>query len=334
MGTQAGQAWYQDYQNRQQHVRQKELMDLQYGNQQKLNQTQIANQKRLWDLTNVGAQKEHMEKAGLNPALMYGKGGGSGQTGIQGGTASGGQAGHAPFMGMGAMQMGAQLANIEAQTKLAEANARKADADATYTGGVGSSLAWAQSNYYKTLGLNTEQDTELKKAQEGLTKANVKNKNQQTANLLQQWNLTEDKYDQIVKHQMLENMMLEMNIAIGSENMELIKQKVTESIETIKIKQRQNTIANSEVDRKKERDLWEKDIATQLKDIKNKMYEMYKDLGQQSITQKYWQMGVNAGVSLIGDLMSMLNPLKGATNWIKETFTDKKGNKTEKMTYD
>lgn len=335
MGTTAAQAWYQDYQNKQQHERQKELMGIQAQNQERLNSGQLENQKKLWDATNVGAQMEHMKRAGLNPALMYGKGGGQGQTGVQGGSASGGQAGHAPFMGMGAMQMGAQLANIEAQTKLAEANARKADADATYTGGVGSTLAWTQANYYETLKLNTQQDTQLKKAQEGLTLKNVSVKNQELANMVQQWELTDAQFDDIVRHQALENMMLEISGKVGEENIKLIRQKVAESIDTIKIKQRANTIANSEVERKKQRDIWEKDIATQLKSIKQNMYLMYKDLGQKQINQKYWQMGVDNGTKIITELMGMLNPFKSATNWIKESFTDKEtGVKTEKMKYD
>lgn len=36
--------------------------------------------KKYWDETNYGAQVEHMQKAGLNPGLMYGQGGQGGQT--------------------------------------------------------------------------------------------------------------------------------------------------------------------------------------------------------------------------------------------------------------
>ena len=41
---------------------------------------QLAAQKELWDETNYPAQVKMMEQAGLNPALLYGKGGGGGAT--------------------------------------------------------------------------------------------------------------------------------------------------------------------------------------------------------------------------------------------------------------
>ena len=120
----------------QQHRRQKELMDIQNRNQQALNKQGHDLQFDMWNKTNAKAQVEHYKQAGLNPGLMYGQSGAGGTTGSQGGgSAAGGQA---PLMDIGAsaMQgamMKAQIDNINADTKLK-------DADATKTGGVDTDL--------------------------------------------------------------------------------------------------------------------------------------------------------------------------------------------------
>jgi len=104
----------------------------QYQMQEKLQGLQIKGQKELasnahelqldsWNKTNYGAQMEHLKKAGLNPALLYGMGGTGGATmgGVAGGAVSGGEApkgGGEMGMGMQMALMNAQKENIEADT--------------------------------------------------------------------------------------------------------------------------------------------------------------------------------------------------------------------------
>lgn len=127
---------------------QKKLMELQnqyeQGNmkyQAELNeQAAQANQQRMIDYFNLTAQynsaKEQVKRlkdAGLNPALMYGQAGAGG--------AGTGSTGGAQAQGVGLAQsqavgMGLQLKSIAAQTKLAEANAAKAYAEAEKISGV------------------------------------------------------------------------------------------------------------------------------------------------------------------------------------------------------
>ena len=99
-----------------------------------------ANQQRAYDYFNMTAdynsaknQKSRLEEAGLNPALMYGQAGSGGAgTGATGG-AQGQGVGLAQAQGIG---MALQLKSINAQTKLAEANAAKAYAEANKIAGV------------------------------------------------------------------------------------------------------------------------------------------------------------------------------------------------------
>lgn len=107
--------------------------------------------KDMWNYTNYENQVAHMKAAGLNPALLYGQGGGGGAT-AAGGTAMPGQGtpGSAPggagpqaiksqiIEGTG---MGIQLGLMNAQKRNLEADAAKKEADAAKTAGVDTELA-------------------------------------------------------------------------------------------------------------------------------------------------------------------------------------------------
>lgn len=102
---------------RQQFENEKSLMGLQagYNKEQARYSQQLA--KEMWDYTNYGNQKKHMEAAGLNPALMYGQGGGGGAS-TDGGEAQGVSMGtsQAVMMGLHAKAMEAEIAKTMAET--------------------------------------------------------------------------------------------------------------------------------------------------------------------------------------------------------------------------
>lgn len=107
---------------------QQKMQKLQIQGQMEMTDYNYQKQMQMWKDTSYAAQVEQMKKAGINPALMYGMGGGGGQTAsLAQGSVSGGQAapsygaGQSAMSGMGLALMAAQTRNIEAQTKKTEA---------------------------------------------------------------------------------------------------------------------------------------------------------------------------------------------------------------------
>lgn len=136
--------------------RQEKLMDKQLDNQLKLNEANRKTQMQMWKDTNYSAQVGEMNKAGINPGLLYGiGGGGSATTGSAGGNATGGN----PTNSMvGAMGMGLQLGLMKAQKENIEADTRNKNVDADVKGGVGVQKTMQEA-------LNIKADTALKDAQ-------------------------------------------------------------------------------------------------------------------------------------------------------------------------
>ena len=113
---------------------QKQLMDIQFRNQKSLDKYGSELQYEMWEKTNYPAQVAMLKEAGLNPALLYGKGGQGGMTGSQtGGSAT---AGNAPqTQSPHFMSISASLAQ-GAQIELMKADANKANAEAENLRGV------------------------------------------------------------------------------------------------------------------------------------------------------------------------------------------------------
>jgi len=110
------------------------LMNQQMNNQMQLNQQGQRIQQENWDYTNYENQVKHMENAGLNVGLMYGMGGGGGQSmgAGGGGGASGGNAPQNNAPQVMAMMQQAGLNQAEIELKKAQADKLKSE---TPTGG-------------------------------------------------------------------------------------------------------------------------------------------------------------------------------------------------------
>lgn len=121
---------------------QQKLQDMQIAGSKQLTDYNYAKQLQMWKDTNYQAQKEELKKAGLNPGLLYGMGGGGGSTigSGSGGSVSAGQAtaGSGEIMGMMNQKMqlellNAQKENIEADTANKQANTVNTGANTVLT---------------------------------------------------------------------------------------------------------------------------------------------------------------------------------------------------------
>jgi len=115
---------FQGIKNKQQLKQAGKMQDLQIKGSKQLTDYNTAKQLQMWKDTSYGAQKEQMEKAGLNPALMYGMSGGGGQTAnIAQGSVGQQSAGTAQAsrgaegMGLQSAMLKAQIDNLNADTK-------------------------------------------------------------------------------------------------------------------------------------------------------------------------------------------------------------------------
>lgn len=140
------------------------------GNKQML-EAQRQKEMQMWKDTNYSAQTEELKKAGLNPALLYGKGGAGGTTvGGTGMGVSGAQAANSAATQTANTQttgMALQLGMMQAQINLMEAQANKANVEADKTAGVDTQEA-------QTRIASLTQGIENAKQQELLTKVQTR----------------------------------------------------------------------------------------------------------------------------------------------------------------
>lgn len=152
---------------------QKKLQALQIAGNKEMTDYQMQKELAMWKATNYSAQRDELEKAGLNAALLYGMSGGGGTTT---GGSGGGVSGAAAPQGGGEIQagmgMGLQIGMMQAQKGLIEAQTRNVEADTAKKSGVDtkkveteiSSLTQGIKNAQAAEKL-TEAETKIKKLQ-------------------------------------------------------------------------------------------------------------------------------------------------------------------------
>lgn len=154
---------------------QKALMDIQMQGQKEMGEFNKGLAMQMWEETNYNAQRQQMEKAGLNPGLMYGMGGAGGaSTNITPGNVTGGTG----PTGGNEMEYGLNLASQASQIDLMKAQTDKTKAEADKTKGIDTQVAEANLNNLIANTTNTEAKTELTKIQSDLTniEKEIKNK--------------------------------------------------------------------------------------------------------------------------------------------------------------
>lgn len=144
--------------------RSKEGMNIQYNNQRELNKQAKELALQQWKDTSYGAQVEEMNKAGINPGLLYGMSGGGGQTAStgSGGSASSGQVPSPMPMDVSAIS---GLAKNAAEIGLIKAQEEKTKVETEKTGAETQTVERTRElliENLKQIGIGTLQDNALK----------------------------------------------------------------------------------------------------------------------------------------------------------------------------
>lgn len=122
--------------NAQQRRQQQKLNEDNMKYEKEMTDYNVEKQYDMWQRTNYGAQKEQLQKAGLNPGLMYGMSGAGGATAnISTGSSPNSQANTGGGAGEH-MGMGIQMELLQAQKRVLESQAAKNEAEAAKTAGV------------------------------------------------------------------------------------------------------------------------------------------------------------------------------------------------------
>ena len=184
---------------------------------------------KTWKETNYSAQMEELKKAGLNPGLLYAKGGPGGTTATpSGGNVSGGQSRPASEnMGM-ALQMVSQAAllkaqkeNIEADTELKRKEALKKDSEIPNID-AGTQNILSDTELKKQQKLLTEFNTEIARWDAELKKVgyslNLGKLDAEYKNLVSQTNLNEKQIEEIdakIINLGVQNALMKSNIKLN-----------------------------------------------------------------------------------------------------------------------
>ena len=127
---------YNDALQKRQLEQQQALTKMQYDANLGLMKESYLQQKQLWDSTNMEAQRKHLEAAGLNPALMYAKGGSGGSTGSGGASVGSGQSSDVASMQIAQtnqMMQGLAMMRMKSEIAVNESVANKNNAEAKTT---------------------------------------------------------------------------------------------------------------------------------------------------------------------------------------------------------
>lgn len=292
-------------------------------------QSHLYNQ-QMWDYTNYENQVKHLEAAGLNPALLYGQGGGGGATAAGGAVGNGqGTAGQAPSGGspqaiksqiVEGAGMGVQLGLMGAQTEALKAKAAKDYADAEKTAGADTELTKSLTALNKV-----EMDVKNMSVEEIAAKAkywgDLSTESWQKARVLaKEADFKEATFEDSVKKVAYETQgSLIKNLETLS-NIELNDAKIRSLNENIAIAW--YNAATGRMNATTAADKVANDLMIGMKGL---------DIKEQQLLKDWIYQGVHAGVALlegVTDIVKIKALIKAASKGLKEVIT-KRGKKDQ-----
>lgn len=203
------------------------LMDIQNRYNEQMAKNNQQRNKDLWDYTNYENQKQHIKNAGLNPALMYGMGGGGGVSanGAQGQGVTQ-PTDRSVEMGLKQQGLGLQLASIASQVELNKSQAEKNKAEADKIAGVDTDVQKATmeniiaqtSNEKIKKGL-IYADTRFKDAMEEITRAKVDEVGWNIKNLMKSLEIADKNIEATGLDNELKSRTMEANVKQAEETL-------------------------------------------------------------------------------------------------------------------
>lgn len=316
------------------------LMDIQNRYNEQMAKNNQQRNKNLWDYTNYENQKKHMKAAGLNPALMYGMGGGGGVStnGAQGQGVTQ-PTDRSVEMELKQQGLGLQLASIASQVELNKSQAEKNKAEADKIAGADTKVAEKEAEMLESQSEFNKRVTKLQDSIEKLTNA----QEQKTAAeyfymQAQEKKVWEEVREQVVKADVAENTKKAMIRRAALENFNLMQTGI-ESITRQKLNSEQinylkgqiaigwSNVAIGEKSVSNESDRIANELMMGMKDLDRKDRELIKD---------WIYEGIHAGKEISGEILNWL--MRGApktiaqvTGRIEEMF-DSEGKQTGSKT--
>ena len=272
----------------------------------------------LWNKTQAEAQVAHLKAAGLNPALIYAKGGAGGSTAGGGGTSVGGGTANGESertqsatqqMGMG-LQMQKLASEINLNNALAkanEANAEKAGAETKTTEATREGIIGQISANIENLKANTElkgEETKLNRLQQNATE------------IANDFNATNNSIQLQHNMQLLREITANANVAEQTQNslVDLAKNNVKLALSHILLNNSQLTVNDAQ----KTKISAEIDQICNSISISNKQIEINQQQLDQALEIVKMQLSTGvAGKEVRGLLLMIRNAINGKNeyNW-------------------
>lgn len=269
---------------------------------------------RMWEATNYQAQKEQLEKAGLNPGLLYGMSGGGGSTANAAGAGSGVGAGQAESsrQGMGIMPIDMmQLQTAQAQKELIQAQTENVKANTQKTSGVDTELGHTQIG--KLIA-----ETSNEKAKQALTEVQTTIATIQAA--IQSGTQMEQMDKIAAEARNAEQTLLRAirENSIGDQTMDTVVKMINTELATAILKNQKTEVEIKQIVNAIDQKWEEINIQHTNASTRQKEYELQKWIHDVKDT---WKLGSEVATDLIGTFLKI--PKTGPKRTTTETYSEK-----------